>query len=118
LGGTLWQDIPAQIPSDVAHRMEKPYHRASHQCILEDGSPLKKLCGADIIGVNSHHHQAVKDLAPCFKSMGSSEDGIIEALYDPSKPFLWAVQWHPERIWDIEESSAKLFESFLEASQK
>ena len=30
LGGTLYQDIPAQIPSEVAHRMEKPYHRASH----------------------------------------------------------------------------------------
>lgn len=116
-GGTLWQDIPTQIPSDVAHRMEKPYHRASHQCILEQGSPLHTLSGSDIIGVNSHHHQAVKDLAPGFVSMGSSEDGVLEALYDPSRPFLWGVQWHPERIWDIEESSAKIFEAFLQASR-
>lgn len=115
-GGTLWQDIPSQIPSDVAHRMDKPYHRTSHQCILEDNTPFRALCGADIIGVNSHHHQAVKDLAPCFVSMGASEDGIIEALYDPSRPFVWGVQWHPERIWDIEESSTKLFEAFMKAS--
>ena len=117
LGGTLWQDIPAQIPSDVAHRMEKPYHRASHLCILEADTPLRELCEADVIGVNSHHHQAVKALAPGFVSMGCSEDGIVEALYDPSRPFLWAVQWHPERIWDIEPSSAKIFEAFIEASR-
>lgn len=117
-GGTLWQDIPSQIPSDVAHRMEKPYHRASHQCILEADAPLRALCHGDSIGVNSHHHQAVKDLAPCFRSMGSSEDGIIEALYDPSKPFVWGVQWHPERIWDIEESSAKIFEALISACRK
>ena len=114
-GGTLYQDIPTQIPSDVAHRMEKPYHRAGHRCILEENSPLYALAGATEIGVNSHHHQAVRDLAPGFLTMGRSEDGIIEAICDPSKPFRWGVQWHPERIWDIEESSAKLFEAFIEA---
>lgn len=117
-GGTLYQDIPAQVPSEVAHRMEKPYHRASHKCLLEKGTPLHDLAECDCIGVNSHHHQAVKDLAPGFVSMGSSEDGIVEAMYDPSQPFLWAVQWHPEKIWDIEESSAKLFEALIGACQK
>ena len=29
--------------------------------------------------------------------------------------FCIGVQWHPERIWDIEASSAKLFQAFLEA---
>lgn len=117
-GGSLWQDIPAQIPSEVQHRMDKPYHRASHKCILEKGTPLHQISGTNIIGVNSHHHQAVKDLAPNFLSMGCSEDGIIEAIYDPSKPFLWGVQWHPERIWDIEESSARLFAALIQASVK
>lgn len=116
-GGTLWQDIPAQVPSEVAHRMEKPYHRASHACIPEPGTPLFDLYGGTV-GVNSHHHQAVKGLAPAFRAMGRSEDGIIEALYDPDKPFLWGVQWHPEKIWDIEESSAKIFDSFIVACIK
>lgn len=114
-GGTLYQDIPTQIPSDIAHRMEKPYHRTCHSCFVEQGTPLHKLTGVSEFGVNSHHHQAVKDLAPGFISMGRSDDGVIEAICDPSKYFCWGVQWHPERIWDIEISSAKLFEAFITA---
>lgn len=114
-GGTLYQDIPSQVPSDVQHRMEKPNHRTCHRCLTGQNSPLHTLTGLREFGVNSHHHQAVRDLAPNFICMGRSEDGIIEAIYDPGKPFFWGVQWHPERIWDIEESSAKLFQAFLAA---
>lgn len=114
-GGTLYQDIPAQCPSDVKHRMDEPYHRTSHSCIVQKNTPLYELACVTEFGVNSHHHQAVKDLAPGFISLGHSEDGIIEAICDPSKPFCWGVQWHPERIWDIEPTSAKLFEAFLSA---
>lgn len=114
-GGTLYQDIPAQVPSEVAHRMEKPYHRTSHKCLVREGTPLHDLTGCGCIGVNSHHHQAVKDLAPGFVSMAAGEDGIIEAMYDPSKPFLWGVQWHPEKIWDIDEYSARIFEKLIDA---
>ena len=117
-GGTLYQDIPAQCPSDIKHRMEEPYHRTSHSCILVPRSPLHTLAGKDSIGVNSHHHQAIKEPAPGFLVMGRSEDGIIEAICDPGKPFCWGVQWHPERIWDIEDSSAKVFEAFIAASRK
>ena len=117
-GGTLYQDIPAQIPSEVAHRMEKPYHRTSHLCMLVPGSPLYELAGKDVIGVNSHHHQAVKDPAPGFEVMGCSEDGLVEAIYDPSKRLCWGVQWHPERIWDIEDTSAALFRTFVESCRK
>lgn len=117
-GGSLYQDIPAQIPSEIKHRMEKPYHRVGHSCIVEKGTPLHALVGGELIGVNSHHHQAIKQLADGFEVMARSEDGVIEAIFDPRKPFVWGVQWHPERIWDIEASSAKLFEAFIEACRK
>ena len=114
-GGTLYQDIPAQILSPVSHRMEKPFHRTCHDCIVEPDSPLHRLTDVRSFGVNSHHHQAVKNLAPGFVTLGRSEDGIVEAICHPGKPFCWGVQWHPERIWDIEPSSAKLFECFISA---
>lgn len=114
-GGTLYQDIPTQAPSEIAHRMAKPDHRTCHSCRIDRNTPLHTLTGKEAIGVNSHHHQAVKALALGLDCMGRSEDGIIEAVFDPSKPFFWGIQWHPERIWDIEESSAKIFEAFLEA---
>lgn len=117
-GGTLYQDIPAQVPSEVAHRMEKPYHRTSHLCYLVPGTPLRELTGKDVVGVNSHHHQAIKDTAPGFMVMGRSEDGLTEAIFDPSRKFCWGVQWHPERIWDIEDSSAILFRTFVESCRQ
>lgn len=114
-GGTLYQDIPAQLQTEVKHRMEPPHHRSCHNCILDKDSPLFALVGENVIGVNSHHHQSIKDIAPGFLVMGRCEDGVIEAIWKPGKPFLWGVQWHPEKIWDIEESSAKVFEAFLAA---
>lgn len=114
-GGTLYQDLPDQYATDVKHSMEKPYHRTCHDCILLPGSPLHRLLGVDTIPVNSHHHQAVKDVAPGFMVMGRCSDGIVEAMWRPDARFFWAVQWHPERIWDMEESSAKLFQAFIAA---
>ena len=114
-GGTLYQDIPTQYKSDVAHRMAPPDHRTCHNCIIEPGSPLYTLTGQDTIDVNSHHHQAIKDVAPGFAVMGRCEDGIIEAIWNPNEKFLWGVQWHPEKIWDIETSSAQIFQAFIDA---
>ena len=114
-GGTLYQDIPSQYTTEVTHSMAPPDHRTCHDCIVEPGSPLATLTGKEAFGVNSHHHQAVKDVAPGFAVMGRCEDGIIEAIWNPNKKFVWGVQWHPEKIWDIEDSSAKIFQAFIEA---
>ena len=114
-GGTLYQDIPSQYTTEVTHSMAPPDHRTCHDCIVEPGSPLATLTGKESFGVNSHHHQAVKDVAPGFAVMGRCEDGIIEAIWNSNKKFVWGVQWHPEKIWDIEDSSARLFQAFIEA---
>lgn len=114
-GGTLYQDIPSQVETTVNHSMKEPYHRTCHDCGLIPASPLWDLIGEDSIVVNSHHHQAVKDVAPGFEVMGKCSDGIIEAIWRPDTKFLWAVQWHPEKIWDIESSSAKIFAAFIAA---
>ena len=114
-GGTLYQDLPAQLPEAVGHSMEKPHHRTCHDCLVTPGSPLAEWTGKACIQVNSHHHQSVKDVAPGFAVMGMCSDGILEAMWKTDAAFVCAVQWHPEKIWDIEESSAKIFEAFIEA---
>lgn len=114
-GGTLYQDIPAQIPDCGKHRMEKPFHRTCHSCIPQPRTPMSDW---GTFGVNSHHHQSVKDVAPGYLCMGKSEDGVVEAIYDPAHRFRWGVQWHPERIWDIEDHSAEVFGRFIESCRK
>lgn len=114
-GGTLYQDIPAQLSTSVKHSMEKPYHRTCHDCLVTPGSPLAAWTGKEVIQVNSHHHQAVKAVAPGLKAMGNCSDGVVEAIWKPDAKFICAVQWHPEKIWDMEESSARIFEAFIDA---
>ena len=115
LGGTLWQDLPTEHPSEISHRQGKPYDQATHYVSLS--GPLRELMGKSETAVNSRHHQAVKELAPGLSDMALSPDGLIEAAWMPGKRFVWAVQWHPEYLFDKEEESLALFKAFINASK-
>ena len=118
LGGTLYQDLLSEHPSDVNHRMAAPYDRAEHPVSLLRDAPLYALLGTDAIGVNSCHHQAIKSLAPGLSPMAVSPDGLVEAVYAPEKRFVWAVQWHPEFFYRVDENSRKLFAAFVRAAKE
>jgi putative glutamine amidotransferase len=99
-GGTLYQDIQTQRPQALVHRDAIVYDKNFHTVDILPGTRLAGLYpGSRRAKVNSIHHQAVKDLAPGFAVEAvSDEDGIVEAMRrtDAGKPFLAAVQWHPE----------------------
>ncbi|MCI8758610.1 MAG: gamma-glutamyl-gamma-aminobutyrate hydrolase family protein [Oscillospiraceae bacterium] len=116
LGGTLYQDLPAQRPSDCDHHMAAPYDREAHKVSLPRGTPLAELLGKEEMGVNSCHHQAVRDLAPRLAPMALAPDGVTEAVYMPERRFVWGVQWHPEFSWRVDERSRKIFAAFTAAS--
>ena len=107
LGGTLWQDIPSQIPSsELHHRQQESPTVATQTLTVDPSSRLAKILGVTQIAVNSHHHQAVKDPAPGLVVTARAEDGVVEAYEsipsakDPfGRPFgdrILAVQFHPE----------------------
>jgi putative glutamine amidotransferase len=115
LGGTLYQDIPAQLPQSVLmHQQPPPYDQPAHQVNIEPGSPLHELLGVNTLAVNSSHHQGIAGLSPKLTPMARAGDGLIEAVYMKEKAFVWAVQWHPEMSL-AEESSGKIFSAFVDA---
>lgn len=116
LGGTLYQDIPSQLPTMIDHHMVPPYDRAAHEVTIKSDTPLYSLLKKEKLGVNSYHHQAVKELAPELVAMAEAEDGLVEAVYLPSRKYVWAFQWHPEFSYATDENSRKIFRSFIEAS--
>ena len=111
LGGTLWQDLPSEHPSEIVHRQGKPYGVPTHTVMLN--GDLQTLLGKDIIEVNTLHHQAAKDLGNDLIAMAVAPDGIIEAVQMMGKRFVWAVQWHPEYMFRTDSDSLALFSSFV-----
>ncbi len=116
LGGTLYQDLPAQHPSEVEHHQGRPYDAPAHAVTLVPDTPLRALLGAETLPANSLHHQGVRTLAPTLRAMAHAPDGLVEAVYLPDKRFVWAVQWHPEFNWQTEPSSRAIFAAFVQAA--
>ncbi|MCD8146621.1 MAG: gamma-glutamyl-gamma-aminobutyrate hydrolase family protein [Clostridiales bacterium] len=117
LGGTLYQDLPAQRPSAVEHHQTGPhYERPVHTVTLLPGTPLRQLLEVEELPVNSYHHQAVRSLSPRLRPMALAPDGLVEAVWLPEKPFVWGVQWHPEFSHRTDENSRKIFRAFVAAA--
>lgn len=97
LGGTLYQDIHSQMEGKrIKHSQDQDRRYPSHTVTLEKDSILHKLFGEDEIAVNSFHHQACKEPAPCLKVTATSTDGVIEAVESNEYKSILGVQWHPE----------------------
>lgn len=115
LGGTLYQDLATQHPSETNHRMKPPYNRTIHKVTIFPDTPFAAIIPSQELGVNSCHHQAIKELASSLKAGAVSEDGLIEAIYMPSKKFVIATQWHPEFALDANMYSENIFEKFVDS---
>lgn len=117
LGGTLYQDIPLQRPSELEHHQKPPYHVPSHKVSIFHDSPLYDLLKKETLAVNSYHHQGIRRLADGLRAMASADDGLVEAVYMPDHKFVWAVQWHPEFSHLTDKDSRKIFHAFVNAAK-
>lgn len=114
-GGTLYQDIPTQIPSEICHQMTEVSNKTIHSVDISPDTPLFSVFGKEKVMVNSYHHQSVKTLGDGFVVMARAQDGVIEAMYRPDHKFCLALQWHPERLEDAD--TALLFKTFIAAAK-
>ena len=114
LGGSLLQHIPATVSSAVEHNAPE----ARHAVMIEPGSRMAAWSeGATQVQVNSSHHQGVDKPGLGLRVAAVAPDGVVEAV-EGNFPdhFVVAVQWHPERIWQTERLSARLFKELVHAA--
>lgn len=99
-GGGLWQDIPSQYPKNPLNHsiITEEKGKVAHQVTITKESVLYDILQKETIGVNSRHHQAIKEIAPDFKISAISTDGVTEAVEAFPSRRIWAVQWHPENM--------------------
>jgi putative glutamine amidotransferase len=120
LGGTLFADIPQQVPRALNHSRTDRKDKVVHSVTVAPGSVMARIAGKPRLGVNSSHHQAVAALAKALRATAVSEDGIVEGLeLTPASarmlPFLLAVQFHPERLFARHAEHLALFKTFVRA---
>jgi putative glutamine amidotransferase len=122
LGGTLYQDIPAQLSSELVHdssftRQDWTY--MAHEITLEPNSRLAQIFGTAIFDINSLHHQAVKQIAPGLRAVGWAQDGVVEAIEGDFDNFVIAVQCHPEALQgDADPRWRTLFKRFIDCCRE
>ena len=121
LGGTLIQDIPTSVDTEVPHSVSEPKTADCHDISIVPGSRLASAVGERIAAtcscrVNSRHHQSVGTLGAGLVASASARDGVIEAIEAPGAAFCVGVQWHPENFWQTGEFSP-LFDAFVNAAR-
>ncbi|MFA6240261.1 MAG: gamma-glutamyl-gamma-aminobutyrate hydrolase family protein [Candidatus Hydrogenedentales bacterium] len=94
-GATIFQDIPSQCPQAGQHG--NPSRKQPHEVDVVPGTMLAKMAPSSRVPICSSHHQAVRSVPAPYVLSATAPDGIIEAVEDPTRPFVIGVQWHPER---------------------
>lgn len=115
-GGTLIQHLPEK-EGLLAHRQSEPGRVPTHIVDLDPDSKLATEIGLTPVAVNTFHHQAIDVPGEGLVVTGRSEDGVIESVEDPDRPWLIGVQWHAELMIDRPEQM-RLFERFVDAARE
>lgn len=96
-----------------------------HTVNIVENSLLHQMVNTEQSDTNSAHHQAIDKLGEGLMINCQAEDGTIEGVEwkDKSdKPFLLAVQWHPERMFRMQLENTALSRTlrtkFLEEIRK
>ncbi|TKV70849.1 gamma-glutamyl-gamma-aminobutyrate hydrolase family protein [Bradyrhizobium elkanii] len=116
-GGAIYLHTLDELTDVADHRDGTPLDQMVHAVHIEPNTQLSRLCGEGALSfrVNSMHHQAISRLAPGYVISARADDGIVEAIEAPERPFVVGVQWHPEWMYDAEPACRNLIDNFVKA---
>jgi putative glutamine amidotransferase len=107
-GGTLHQHLPEVVGHD-RHRPEVGTF-GEHTVRLQPTSQLARIL-TERATVRSYHHQGVATTGSA-NTTGWADDGSVEAVELPGRPFALGVLWHPEAGDDL-----RLFAALVDAAR-
>lgn len=99
-GGSLYQDILTQHKDKSVKHSQSPELKepVRHAVSIAKDSRLAKILGQTEVLTNTSHHQSVKKVAPNFRAVAQTSDGIIEAIEAYPDRKIIGLQWHPEGL--------------------
>jgi putative glutamine amidotransferase len=108
LGGSLYQDIGAQVPGAANHEQSEKKTYSGHAVEIANGTRLRALVQRRRIEVNTTHHQAVRELGK----------GLVEGIESTRHRFAIGVQWHPEVLAPRRADQRRIFAAFVTAAMR
>lgn len=109
-GGTLIQ----QLDDEIEHWQTAPPAEPTHKVQIRPDARLAAAVGRTAVGVNSYHHQAIRDLGAGLRVTATCGD-VIEGV-EADDADLIGVQWHPEQMAASDDLQLAVFSSFVEES--
>lgn len=119
--GHMYQDLESQYEGDdlIQHRQQSPRDYLQHSIIIEEGTKMHDIVGTTKMLVNSHHHQANKDVDDeDFLISARAPDGVIEVIEGKGDAFILGLQFHPEDSYKFDKNSEKLLDAFIKAARE
>ena len=83
---------------------------------VETDSRLAGILRRNSCRVNSLHRQAISDTGNGIRVVAREDNGVVQAIEDPERPFLIGVQWHPEYLPQRPEQR-RIFKRLVECAQ-
>ena len=117
--GSLVQHIESKVNHSPGAKVE-----VAHNVRIATDSLLAKeilnASNAAAVPVNSSHHQSADVIGDGLRAVAHcAEDGVIEAI-EGTMPghYVLAVQWHPEKTFETDQVSNKLFRAFVDSARE
>lgn len=117
--GSLVQHIESKVNHSPGAKVE-----VAHKVVVAEDSLLAKeivkASDASAVPVNSSHHQSADVIGDGLRAVAHcAEDGVIEAI-EGTMPghYVLAVQWHPEKTFESDQVSSKLFRAFVDSARE
>jgi putative glutamine amidotransferase len=98
---------------------ENPFY---HDVLIERGSRLHGMVNLERLPTNTYHHQGMDHatLSPTFAPTGLADPDVwlIEAFESQAHRWIVGVQWHPERLFELDDAHRLLWRDFVQACAK
>ena len=118
LGGSLYQDICAQVDNAQEHQQSRKSVKRGHRIAIEPRTLLRKIVGRAHAEVNTTHHQAVKTLGRGLIVNALAGDGIVEGIESTCHAFVIGVQWHPEVLAPRQPHQRRIFAALVACASR
>jgi putative glutamine amidotransferase len=88
-GGSLYQDIPSQVPDALSHASHTP----ENDHLVTFSRDFLGYRAGESTPSAPRHHQAVKKVADGWEVVARTADGVVEAIRNGNR---FGIQWHAE----------------------